>query len=276
MSAIAPAGDVSSFKAAATYNEAAESYDAAPLSFWARHGAAAVERAIPTLGNRVLDVGCGTGASALLAAESVGSTGEVIGVDAARRMLDRACEKAVERGLSNARFTLGDMAALDFNNAYFERIISVFSIFFLEDMAGHLRNLWRMLAPGGRLVVTTWGRRAFQPCADIFVGEAARFDPSATMSPRPWERLNEAAKLESLFVEAGIRLATVDDVNDRQRLVRPEDWWTVVLGSGYRAIVNSLSTKERPALKAAVLERLSKERIDYFETNVLHAVAEKP
>ena len=67
-------------KAASTYNAAADHFDDEPLGFWARFGRRTVERLALRAGGAVLDVGCGTGASAIPAAERVGPSGRVIGV----------------------------------------------------------------------------------------------------------------------------------------------------------------------------------------------------
>ena len=76
--------------AAATYNAASDFYDAPALSFRDRFGQATVARLELRPGARVLDICCGTGASALAAAEAVGPSGSVLGLDLAERQLE-AC-----------------------------------------------------------------------------------------------------------------------------------------------------------------------------------------
>jgi ubiquinone/menaquinone biosynthesis C-methylase UbiE len=90
------AGEASA-KAAATYNAAADSYDDAPNSFWARFGRNTVDRLDLQSGQRVLDVCCGSGASALPAAEKVGPRGFVLGVDLSEKLLELARTKANEQ-----------------------------------------------------------------------------------------------------------------------------------------------------------------------------------
>jgi ubiquinone/menaquinone biosynthesis C-methylase UbiE len=90
--------------AAFTYNAAADFYDASPLSFWDYFGRRTIELLSLPIGSRVLDVCCGTGASALPAAETVGPTGEVVGVDLARELLKLARAKAVQQRLGNMQF----------------------------------------------------------------------------------------------------------------------------------------------------------------------------
>ncbi len=148
-------------KAATTYDAASDHFDDEPLGFWGRIGRRTVERLALAPGDNVLDVGCGTGASALPAAQAVGPNGSVIGVDLSARLLDRAREKAKARGLSNVEFRYSDMTSLGYPDRRFDAVVSVFSIFFVPDMEGLFRELWRMVRPGGKLAVTTWGPRIF-------------------------------------------------------------------------------------------------------------------
>src|SRR5688572_1987606 len=87
--------------AAKTYNAAADSYDHPANAFWSRFGRRTVERLGLEAGESVLDVCCGSGASALPAAERVGAGGRVLGVDLAEHMLELARRKAAEQGLGN-------------------------------------------------------------------------------------------------------------------------------------------------------------------------------
>ena len=110
-------------KAAATYNAAADRYDDPANSFWERFGRATVERLRLSPGARVLDVCCGSGASALPAAETVGSKGFVLGIDLAEGLLRLARAKAAARGLSNVEFRVGDMLDLRLPEAPFDAVI---------------------------------------------------------------------------------------------------------------------------------------------------------
>src|ERR1700757_1094802 len=101
-------------RAAFAYNAAADFYDASPLSFWDYFGRRTIELASLQIGSRVLDVCCGTGASALPAAEAVGPNGQVIGLDLADQLLELARTKAVQRNLGNVEFELGDMLSMRF------------------------------------------------------------------------------------------------------------------------------------------------------------------
>lgn len=95
-------------KAAATYNAAADFFDHPANTFWERYGRRTIERLNLTAGERVLDVCCGSGASAIPAAQAVGPTGSVTGVDLAENLLELASGlrfwlKQVHRQLINPK-----------------------------------------------------------------------------------------------------------------------------------------------------------------------------
>src|SRR5215510_14343196 len=160
--------DPAKIKTATTYNSASEHFDDSPLAFWDVSGRSTVDRLGLQPGNSILDVGCGTGASALPAAQIVGPTGKVIGVDLAEKLLEMARTKATQRQLQNVEFRLGDMTALGLPDNQFDAIVSVFSIFFVQDMVSIVRELWRMVKPGGKLAITTWGARFFAPVYSVW------------------------------------------------------------------------------------------------------------
>ncbi len=154
-------------RAAINYNAAADWYDDPANSFWDRFGRRTVERLALKRGARVLDVYCGSGASAIPAAERVGAEGFVLGVDLAENLLARARAKAERRGLTHTEFRAGDMLDLK-REPDFDAVICVFGIFFVADMSGAVGELWQLVRPGGVLAITTWGPRFFEPASTIF------------------------------------------------------------------------------------------------------------
>jgi SAM-dependent methyltransferase len=108
--------------------------------------------AAPQPGERVLDVGCGTGNAAILAAER-GAV--VVGVDPAPRLLDVARADAAAAG-HQIEFLLGDAAALPVPAGSFDVIVSVFAAVFAPDPDAALARMLAALAPGGRIVMSAW------------------------------------------------------------------------------------------------------------------------
>jgi ubiquinone/menaquinone biosynthesis C-methylase UbiE len=263
-------------RAAFAYNAAADFYDASPLSFWEYFGRRTIELVSLPIGSRVLDVCCGTGASALPAAEAVGPTGNVIGVDLAAELLALARRKAIQRRLANIEFEIGDMLSLRFPNETFDAVVCVFGIFFLPDMAMAARELWRCVRPGGQLGVTTWGPNLFEPANDAFWRAIKDVRPDLYKGFNPWDRINDVVSLNKILSEARITSPKIITEKRFHPIKSASDWWTIVLGSGYRGTIEQLNLAERQRVKEANLAFLRDEKISAVETNVLYALATKP
>jgi SAM-dependent methyltransferase len=122
---------------------------AAELEPAARH---VVELAAIAPGERVLDVACGTGNAALIAAAA---GAEVTGLDAARRLIDVARARAAAAG-AGATFVAGDALDLPFEDRSFDVVLSVFGVIFASDAERALTEVVRVLRPGGRALVSAW------------------------------------------------------------------------------------------------------------------------
>jgi SAM-dependent methyltransferase len=153
-----------------------------------------VEQAAPREGERVVDVGCGTGNAALLAAER-GAT--VTGVDPAQRLLDVGAAAAAERGL-NANFVLGEAADIPLEDNGADLVLSVFGVIFAPDPEAAAAEIDRVTSPKGRVLLAAW-----VPAGPI--SQAVRLtrqtvaeirDQPPPSPPFPWHELES---LSSLF-----------------------------------------------------------------------------
>lgn len=262
-------------RAAATYNAAADAYDDPANSFWARFGRRTVERLKLPAGARVLDACCGSGASALPAAERVGPTGSVLGVDLAGELLALARGKAAARGLANVEFRSGDMLALGLPEAHFDAVVCVFGIFFVPDVPAAVRALWRVVRPGGRLAVTTWGPRFFEPANTAFWDAVRAERPDLYKGFNPWDRICDPAALEAVLREGGVEGAEIVAEPGEHPVASPEAWWAAVLGSGYRGTLEQLTPEARERVRRANLEYVRRSGIRAVEANVVYAIAAK-
>ncbi len=265
--------DPAKLKAQKTYNLASDFFDAQPLGFWARYGRRTVERLALRPGARVLDVACGTGASALPAAEAVGPKGRVTGVDLAEQLLARGRGKAQQLGLTNIEFLQADMTDLGYPDAHFDAVICVFGVFFIPSMESLVAELWRMVRPGGKLAVTTWGPRIFAPAYDVWNEAVRKIRPDLYAAYTPWDRITTPDAVRTLFGSAGVPSVGVEPENGYQPLDAPEDFWAIALGSGLRWTIDQLGPHGAELVKHAVLEWLAGHKVDRLETNVIYAVA---
>ena len=104
-------------------------------------------------GEHVLDLGCGAGLDSLIAAQMVGSTGSVTGIDMTPEMLAKARAGAAELGTDHVRFVEGEAERLPFDDASFDVVISNGVIDLVPDKDAVFSEVHRVLAPGGRIQV---------------------------------------------------------------------------------------------------------------------------
>ena len=156
-------------------------------------------------GQRVLDVACGTGVLARAVAERTGATGAVTGLDLNPGML------AVARRVAPAiEWKQGRAEALPFEDQSFDAVVCQFGLMFFEDRPAALREMLRVLRPGGRLAVAVWD------AIDRSPGYAAEeqlllrlFGEQVVESIRAPFVLGDLAVLNALLAEAGIRDAVI-------------------------------------------------------------------
>jgi SAM-dependent methyltransferase len=120
-------------------------------------------RAAPQPGERVLEIGCGTGATTVLLAEAVGAHGRVLGVDIAEPMLAAARQRVAQSGLANVTLMLADAQTYRFDPARFDLIVSRFGVMFFSDPRAAFANLCGAARPGGRLCFACWAPLAENP-----------------------------------------------------------------------------------------------------------------
>jgi SAM-dependent methyltransferase len=259
---------------AATYAATADHFDAPALSFWDRYGRRTVARLGLRPGARVLDACCGTGASALPAAREVGPGGHVLGVDISEPALALARAKAGRARLSNVEFRAADIEHTGLPPDSFDAVVCVFGIFFLPDIATGIAELWRLVRPGGQLAITIWGPRLFEPATSEFWAAVGAERPDLVGGFHPWTRVTDPAELAGLFAAAGAAVPEVVAEPGTQPLTGPDDWWTIVLGTGYRATVERLGEPAAGRVRTANLARI--QGVREVETSVVYAVAGKP
>jgi len=262
-------------RAAKTYDAAADFYDHPVNTFWERYGRSTVERLGLAPGARVLDLCCGSGASALPAAERVGPEGSVLGVDLAENLLALARRKAEERGLGNVTFRSGDMLDLGLPPASFDAVVCVFGIFFVPDMERAVRELWRYVRPGGQLAITTWGPRFFEPANTGFWNAVRAVRPDLYKGFNPWDRICEPDALRALLASAGIGATEIVAAAGSHALGSPEDWWPMVMGTGYRGTMEQLDAEARERVRESCIDYVRKAGVTSVEANVVYAVVRK-
>jgi len=165
-------------------------------------------------GDRILDVGCGFGDTAIKFARMVGPKGEVIGIDCCDDFLEIAQKDADETGLKNLRFMRGD-AEIALPRDDFDFVFARFGTMFFANPVAGMRNMRRALKPGGRMVHIVWRNRADNPWLSMAKDVVLRYLPepgadAVTCGPGPFSMSNEAT------VTAMMKTAGYEDIEFRR------------------------------------------------------------
>jgi SAM-dependent methyltransferase len=164
-----------------------------------------VDLAGPLDGKTVVDVGCGTGNAALLAAEG-GAT--VTGIDPAQRLLDVASAEAARRGL-DATFTVGEAASIPLPDASADVVLSVFGAIFAPDPEAAAAEMARVRAPQGSILLAAW-------IPGGAVSQAVRFTRETVAEvlgqppPSPPFAWHELESLSGLFTPFGLTVSLTE------------------------------------------------------------------
>ena len=116
--------------------------------------------ASPAVGERILDIACGTGLVSLEAARAVGPNGHVLGIDLSKRMIDTAERRARDLKVSNCMFSRMDAETLALPDAGFDVALCALGLMYMPDPEQALREMCRVLRPGGRVSLAVWGERS--------------------------------------------------------------------------------------------------------------------
>lgn len=230
----------------------------------------AIFHALPVReGDRVLDVGCGFGDTAIKLAKLVGPTGEVVGIDCCDAFLEYARKDAQARGVANVSFVRGD-AEVALPTDRYDFVFARFGTMFFANPVAGLRNMRKALRPGGRMVHIVWRNRVDNPwlsmAKDVVLGFLPPPGPDAqTCGPGPFSMSDEST-VRAMMTAAGydeIQFRRVDapvfvgkDVNDAiafQLAIGPA-------GEVFRE-AGELAEQKRGQIEAALAEAINRQKI---------------
>lgn len=211
-----------------------------------------VELLAPQPGERVLDAGAGTGWAALAIARRVGPAGHVTGIDISEAAMEQARRKASAEGLTNTTFQQGDVARLDAPAASFDAVACASVLAFLPDQAAAPREWRRVLRPGGRLLLSSFGPDVAQPMLMMMGKQLERHDGQpATLIPWP-----DPEQCRGLLQQAGFTSIETRSERLDYFLSSAEAWWQEVMASILRPRILRLPPEQQTEVRAAYLNEI--------------------
>lgn len=223
------------------FDRAADSYDQTGVEFFGAVGRRLVDLVDPQPGERVLDLGCGLGASALPAAARVGPTGRVLCLDLAPRMVEGLAARAGAAGFEHVEAVVGDAESPDVEPGTWDVVQASLVLFFLPDCAAAVRRYLQLLRPGGRLGFSWFGKDdvRWDPIFDSLVAElpAEERGPKRPGAGGPFGGVDA---MSSLLRDAGY--TGVDTQLEELTVTYADEaqWWETMWSHGRRATLERL------------------------------------
>jgi O-methyltransferase / aklanonic acid methyltransferase len=239
------------------FSRAASTYDRIGPRFFAHFGQRLVERAQLSPGADVLDVAAGRGAVLFAAAQQVGPSGRVRGIDLSVDMVRETLADIRHAGWPQVTMQQMDAEQLDFPTATFDRVLCGFAVWLFPQPHRALHEFSRVLRPGGRVGLTTWAEDCpfLTWCQRELTASLPPQAPPATGSPEA-PRFDTPARLEEVLQKAGfvdihISMEEADFVYQQD-----EDWWLSLWSHGIRQRLERLEAPVLAQVKADMLHRV--------------------
>ncbi|MGH7177235.1 MAG: ubiquinone biosynthesis protein UbiE, partial [Tepidisphaeraceae bacterium] len=122
---------------------------------------------------------------------------------------------------------------------------------------------------------TTWGPRLFEPANSAFWDAVRDQRPDLYKSFNPWDQITDPAALEALLRSGGAENVRVVAEPGRHALIAPSQWWSIVMGTGYRGVVEQLDPAAQQRVREACFKRIANIGVTEVETNVVYGLAIK-
>ena len=237
------------------FEGAATSYDRTGPSIFARFGARLVEHLPLASGARVLDVATGAGAVLLPAARRVAPRGYVTGIDLSRAMLEEAERLVHADGLNNVEFLTMDAENLEFADQTFDVVTCAFSLFLLSHMEAALREMHRVIKPGGHVGLSVFGKTPppFNPGWPILMQQFEAYGVTIRM---PQAIAYAPEELQALLTRVGFR--SVEAHGELNDIVYGslDEWWAFQLTIGPRLAILRMNEETRERFKTEYIGKL--------------------
>jgi ubiquinone/menaquinone biosynthesis C-methylase UbiE len=239
------------------FSQAASTYDRIGPGVFSYYGRRLVDVAEIAVGASVLDVAAGRGALLFPAADKVGPTGHVTGIDFSPDMVRETAKDIESRKLRHAEIRQMDAEQMDLADASFDWVLCGFALWMFADPARVLQEFHRVLRSDGRVALSTWAAdNPFQTwCADVL--RPFVFAPSAKDFPAKINvRFDTSLQIETALQQAGFKDIRITVEEKDFTYASEEEYWLSLWSAGIRRQLEKMTPAVLEEAKSEVFRKL--------------------
>lgn len=209
-----------------------------------------VESAKPRTGDRALDVACGTGVVARVLSQKVGTPGEVMGLDCDPMMIATARTACRGKVVAPIEYDQGSATAIPYEDDKFEVVICQQGLPYFSNRATAIREMYRVMNPGGRLAVLVWRGIEYSPAFRVLAAVLDHYlGKEAGDSIRSGFVMDNADELRTLLVQSSFRRAEIEEVTAMAHFASVDDFFrSQVIGTQLADQLAALDAPQRAEL----------------------------
>jgi ubiquinone/menaquinone biosynthesis C-methylase UbiE len=242
-----------------TFDEASQKFDKIGTPFFKHYGKVLVDFSGVEKDDQILDIACGTGTVTFPVSNLLSANGTIHAIDISLKMVEECKRQLNYANHPNVHFRVMDAEHLEFADHSFDKVLCSFGLFFLPDMEQGLREIKRVLKPGGLLVFSSWNKDyqlkwMFDILVKYIPGVAKK---APVLEDKIDERdFNTLTGIEKILRIAGFQKEQIIVENLDSYYASEEEWIESRWHTGFRMYFEQLPENEFVQMKAEIIESL--------------------
>ena len=201
---------------------------------------------------RLLDVACGPGTTSLLCADQVAC---IDAVDFSENMLARFAQHLSDKNLGNVTLHHGDGQDLPFASDHFDAAVSMFGLMFFPDRVAGMRELWRVLVPGGSVLISSWAPLARSTALSALFEAVQAIDPSRPFPAPDPTSLENPKVFATELAQVGFESIHLHEVTHDLQFTSTDDFWDKMSVGAVPLVMLRKQLGERQFASASVVAK---------------------
>ena len=261
------------------FTKVSKGFDQTGPKFFSHFGELLVNFSDIKEGSKVLDVGCGRGASLIPAAKLVGSAGKVVGIDIAEGMISELEKDVKKLGLNNVELIAGDVEKFELIDE-FDLILCGFSVAAFPDAKAVFDKFRQILKSGGKVAVSNWHKDAHKgwEWMSKAIGDHITEKNTLFKTGGVEYEFDTHETMHSFLEKMGLRNVEVIVHEKLFYYKDEEDWWQASLNNGMRGVLDRMNESSLESFRKTAFGKLSEMKTEKgipYPTKVIFGIGEK-